>query len=85
MTVKWLIIVLICLISPSCTIQPETADWLADSACRNGCKVLAVACYALVGFTFGITGTLQTGVAALVACNAGLGICVVTRTAVGCR
>ncbi|KIJ66076.1 hypothetical protein HYDPIDRAFT_87212 [Hydnomerulius pinastri MD-312] len=46
---------------------------LAYAACQTGCNVLAVACYAGAGFTFGVT--IVAVPPAIMACNAGLGTC----------
>ncbi|OJT05103.1 hypothetical protein TRAPUB_4168 [Trametes pubescens] len=58
------------------TIAPSAyAGPLAYGICQTGCNALAVACYAGAGFTFG-TVTAGVGVpAAIVGCNAGLGVC----------
>ncbi|KIK77344.1 hypothetical protein PAXRUDRAFT_167182 [Paxillus rubicundulus Ve08.2h10] len=46
---------------------------IAYALCQMGCNVLAYACYAGVGFTFGMTiiGAPPT----ILACNASLGTC----------
>ncbi|KXN91089.1 hypothetical protein AN958_02956 [Leucoagaricus sp. SymC.cos] len=54
--------------------QQTMAGPIAYGICQTGCNVLAVACYAAAGFTF---GTVAAAVAppAILACNAGLGTC----------
>lgn len=56
---------------------------LAYGICQTGCNSLAVACYAAAGFTFG-TVTAGAGIpAALVGCNAALGVCMAACIAAG--
>ena len=56
---------------------------LAYGICQPGCNSLAVACYGAAGFTFG-TLTAGAGIpAVIVACNAGLGTCMVGCIAAG--
>ncbi|KAH7042872.1 hypothetical protein BKA57DRAFT_483025 [Linnemannia elongata] len=56
---------------------------LAYGICQTGCNSLAVACYGAAGFTFG-TLTAGAGIpAVIVACNAGLGTCMVGCIAAG--
>ncbi|KAM5531608.1 hypothetical protein V8D89_014723 [Ganoderma adspersum] len=48
---------------------------IAYGICQTGCNTVTVACYAGAGFTFG-TVTAGVGVpAAILACNAALGVC----------
>jgi hypothetical protein len=55
----------------------------AYGVCQSGCNALVVACYAAAGFTFG-TVTAGTGIpAAVVGCNAGLGLCMAGCVAAG--
>ncbi|PIL33906.1 hypothetical protein GSI_03612 [Ganoderma sinense ZZ0214-1] len=55
--------------------QVANAGPIAYGICQTGCNVVAVACYAGAGFTFG-TVTAGLGVpAAVLACNAALGTC----------
>lgn len=57
---------------------------LAYGICQTGCNGVAVACYAAAGYTFG-TVTMGAGVpAAIMACNAALGSCMVACIAAGC-
>ncbi|EJF56403.1 hypothetical protein DICSQDRAFT_174921 [Dichomitus squalens LYAD-421 SS1] len=52
-----------------------TAGPIAYGLCQTGCNTVTVACYAGAGFTFG-TVTAGAGVpAAILACNAALGVC----------
>jgi hypothetical protein len=52
-----------------------SAGPLSYGICQTGCNALVVACYGAAGFTFG-TVTAGVGVpAAIVGCNAGLGVC----------
>mmetsp|Transcript_76330 Transcript_76330/g.163695 ORF Transcript_76330/g.163695 Transcript_76330/m.163695 type:complete len:87 (+) Transcript_76330:80-340(+) len=55
----------------------------AYGICQTGCNAVVVACYAAAGFTFG-TVTAGAGVpASIVACNAGLGVCMAGCVAAG--
>ncbi|KAI9558907.1 hypothetical protein GHT06_015696 [Daphnia sinensis] len=56
---------------------------LAYGICQTGCNAVVVACYAGAGFTFG-TVTAGAGVpAAIIACNAALGVCMAGCIAAG--
>ncbi|EFX62814.1 hypothetical protein DAPPUDRAFT_309423 [Daphnia pulex] len=56
---------------------------LAYGICQSGCNAVVVACYAAGGFTFG-TVTAGAGIpAAIIACNAGLGVCMAACIAAG--
>ncbi|EFX79605.1 hypothetical protein DAPPUDRAFT_319504 [Daphnia pulex] len=56
---------------------------LAYGLCQSGCNALVVACYAGAGFTFG-TVTAGVGIpAAIVGCNAALGVCMAACIAAG--
>lgn len=56
---------------------------LSYGICQTGCNAVVVACYAAAGFTFG-TVTAGAGVpAAIVACNAALGVCMAGCIAAG--
>jgi hypothetical protein len=56
---------------------------LSYAICQTGCNALAVACYGAAGVTFG-TVTAGAGIpAAIVACNAGLGVCMSACVAAG--
>ncbi|KAF4567255.1 hypothetical protein EYR40_006252 [Pleurotus pulmonarius] len=50
------------------------AGIIAYGICQTGCNVVAVACYAAAGFTFG-TVAAPAAPAAILACNAALGTC----------
>jgi hypothetical protein len=61
-----------------------TAGPLSYAICQTGCNTLAVSCYAAAGFTFG-TVTAGVGIpAAIMGCNAGLGVCMAACVAAGC-
>ncbi|KAH7883341.1 hypothetical protein F5I97DRAFT_1815740 [Phlebopus sp. FC_14] len=49
---------------------------IAYGLCQTGCNVVAVACYAGAGFTFGVT--IVGAPPAIMACNAALGTCMAT-------
>ncbi|EFX79607.1 hypothetical protein DAPPUDRAFT_319502 [Daphnia pulex] len=56
---------------------------LAYGIYQSGCNAVVVACYAAGGFTFG-TVTAGAGIpAAIIACNAGLGVCMAACIAAG--
>ncbi|PPQ74617.1 hypothetical protein CVT24_004163 [Panaeolus cyanescens] len=61
------------------TLRPSTvsAGPIAYGICQTGCNVVAVACYAAAGFTF---GTIAAPLAppAILGCNAALGTCSAT-------
>ncbi|KXN83429.1 hypothetical protein AN958_01443 [Leucoagaricus sp. SymC.cos] len=54
--------------------QQAAAGPIAYGICQTGCNIIAVACYAAAGFTF---GTIAAPIAppAILACNAALGTC----------
>ncbi len=65
-------------------VQEADSGPLAYGICQTGCNAIVVACYAAAGYTFG-TVTLGAGVpAVIIACNAGLGTCMVACIAAGC-
>ncbi|KAF8957624.1 hypothetical protein BDZ97DRAFT_1669783 [Flammula alnicola] len=51
---------------------------IAYGLCQTGCNVMAVACYAGAGFTFGTVIAAPAAPAAVLACNAALGTCSAT-------
>ncbi|KAG9311090.1 hypothetical protein JVU11DRAFT_8998 [Chiua virens] len=51
-----------------------SAGPIAYAICQTGCNSLAVVCYSAAGFTFG-TVAAPAAPAAILACNAGLGLC----------
>jgi hypothetical protein len=56
----------------------------AYGVCQTGCNVVAVACYAAAGWTFGVA-TAGAGVpVAIAGCNSALGTCMVYCIAAGC-
>ena len=56
---------------------------ISYAICQTGCNALAVACYGAAGFTFG-TVTAGAGIpAAIIGCNAGLGVCMSACVAAG--
>ncbi len=56
---------------------------LAYGICQTGCNAVVVACYGAAGFTFG-TVTAGVGIpAAIIGCNAGLGVCMAACIAAG--
>ena len=56
---------------------------LAYGICQTGCNALAVSCYAAAGFTFGAV-TAGAGIpAAIIGCNAALGVCMAACVAAG--
>ncbi|KAK3838011.1 MAG: hypothetical protein JOS17DRAFT_380799 [Linnemannia elongata] len=60
------------------------AGLMAYGICQSGCNALAVACYGAAGATFG-TMTAGAGIPAVIlACNTGLGTCMVACIAAGC-
>ncbi|KAK0496260.1 hypothetical protein EDD18DRAFT_200744 [Armillaria luteobubalina] len=62
-------------LATSLALAPQAyAGPIAYGICQTGCNVLAVACYAAAGFTFG-TVAAPAAPAAIVACNSGLGTC----------
>ncbi|CEP19814.1 hypothetical protein [Parasitella parasitica] len=64
-------------------ISNSNAGPLAYGICQTGCNALAVSCYAAAGFTF---GTITAGAAipaAIVSCNAALGVCMAGCIAAG--
>ncbi|KAF1797016.1 hypothetical protein V8B55DRAFT_1573040 [Mucor lusitanicus] len=64
-------------------ISSACAGPLAYGVCQTGCNALVVSCYAAAGFTFG-TVTAGAGIpAALVSCNAALGVCMAGCVAAG--
>ncbi|KAK0480870.1 hypothetical protein IW261DRAFT_1475037 [Armillaria novae-zelandiae] len=59
----------------SLALAPQAyAGPIAYGICQTGCNVVAVACYAAAGFTF---GTIAAPVApvAIIGCNTALGTC----------
>jgi len=65
------------------SMSSTSAGILAYGICQTGCNALAVACYGAAGFTFG-TVTAGAGIpAAIIACNAGLGVCMAACVAAG--
>ncbi|PBK70936.1 hypothetical protein ARMSODRAFT_934503 [Armillaria solidipes] len=59
----------------SLALAPQAhAGPIAYGICQTGCNVLAVACYAAAGFTFG-TVAAPAAPAAIIGCNSGLGTC----------
>ncbi|KAG1436808.1 hypothetical protein G6F56_013401 [Rhizopus delemar] len=64
-------------------IQSCVAGPLSYAICQTGCNAVVVACYAGAGFVFGtITGGLGAP-PAILACNAGLGVCMSGCVAAG--
>ncbi len=66
-------ILIVCIILA--LLSPTHAGPISYGICQSGCSGLVVVCYAAAGFTF---GTITAGVgtpAALLACNAGFGMC----------
>jgi hypothetical protein len=56
---------------------------LAYGICQTGCNAVAVACYGAAGVTFG-TVTAGAGIpAAIIGCNAALGVCMTACVAAG--
>ncbi|KAG1470267.1 hypothetical protein G6F56_002783 [Rhizopus delemar] len=57
---------------------------ISYAICQTGCNAVGVACYSAAGFVFGtITGGLGAP-PAVIACNAGLGVCMAACVAAGC-
>ncbi|KIY47511.1 hypothetical protein FISHEDRAFT_45206 [Fistulina hepatica ATCC 64428] len=48
---------------------------IAYSICQTGCNVVAVACYAAAGFTFGTVVASAATPAVILGCNSALGTC----------
>ncbi|KAI0323098.1 hypothetical protein OF83DRAFT_1167113 [Amylostereum chailletii] len=48
---------------------------IAYGICQTGCNVVAVACYAAAGATFGTVVAAAAAPAAILGCNAALGTC----------
>ena len=66
-----------------CLLVMAHAGPAAYGICQTGCNAVVVACYAAAGVTFG-TVTVGAGVpAAIVVCNAGLGLCMAGCVAAG--
>ena len=63
--------------------SPVIAGPLSYGICQSGCNVLAVTCYAAAGATMGVTFGVSTP-ASVIACNAGLGLCMTSCIAAGC-
>lgn len=57
------------------TIAGPFAALTAYGLCQTGCNTVAVACYAAAGATFGTVTAGAAIPAAVVACNAALGVC----------
>ncbi|KAJ7230375.1 hypothetical protein GGX14DRAFT_583007 [Mycena pura] len=51
---------------------------IAYGLCQTGCNVMAVACYAAAGFTFGTVVAAPAAPVAVLGCNAALGTCAAT-------
>ncbi|KAJ3837244.1 hypothetical protein EV361DRAFT_845028 [Lentinula raphanica] len=51
---------------------------IAYGLCQTGCNVVAVACYAAAGFTFGTIVAAPATPAVILGCNAALGTCSAT-------
>ena len=67
----------------SCLLDVAIAGPAAYGICQTGCNAVAYACYAAAGFTFG-TVTGGTGVpAAIMGCNASLGVCMASCIVAG--
>ncbi len=76
---KFFILILM-LVSLPALVEPGP---FAYGICQTGCNAMVVACYAAAGFTFG-TVTAGVGIpAAIVACNAALGVCMAACIAAG--
>ncbi|KAK0204044.1 hypothetical protein DFS33DRAFT_1336384 [Desarmillaria ectypa] len=59
----------------SLALAPQAyAGPIAYGICQTGCNVVAVACYAAAGFTFG-TVAAPAAPPAIVGCNTALGTC----------
>ncbi|TFK33514.1 cysteine-rich protein [Crucibulum laeve] len=56
-------------------VPTAEAGIISYGICQTGCNVLAVACYAAAGFTFGTVVAAAAAPPAILACNAGLGTC----------
>jgi hypothetical protein len=69
------IVALVVLLLLSASVRQASAGPGLYGVCQAGCCALAVSCYSAAGFTFG-TVTAGAGVpAAILACNAALGVC----------
>ena len=76
---KFFILILM-LVSLPAFVEPGPFSY---GICQTGCNAMVVACYAAAGFTFG-TVTAGVGIpAAIVACNAALGVCMAACIAAG--
>lgn len=63
------------LLAAMAAIPSTMAGPIAYGICQTGCNVVAVACYAGAGFTFGTVVAAPAAPAAVLACNAALGTC----------
>ncbi|KAJ3742886.1 hypothetical protein DFH05DRAFT_1262705 [Lentinula detonsa] len=63
-------------------MQSAQAGPIAYGLCQTGCNVVAAACYAAAGFTFGTVIAAPTTPAVILGCNAALGTCSATCAAV---
>ncbi|KAF5322938.1 hypothetical protein D9619_002267 [Psilocybe cf. subviscida] len=57
------------------SVTSVQAGPIAYGICQTGCNVVAVACYAGAGLTFGTVVAAAAAPAAALACNAALGTC----------
>ena len=78
-TLLLLVLLLVVLAAP-----PALAGPAAYGICQSGCNVLAVACFAAAGVTFGATTVGVALPAAALGCTKAQGLCMVACIAAGC-